>query len=200
MTLLQALPAEAQRVLDFWFGAPGSAQWNTTRKAWFTKSASFDASVRAALLPLWEAVRAGAHDDWALTPLGACARIVVLDQVPRNVFRHDPRSFATDAQALQAARQVVASGADRLLPTPHHRLFCYMPFEHAESRADQAESVRLMRALRDDSEGKVDTVAWALKHQAVIGRFGRFPHRNAVLGRENTPEEAAFLREPGSSF
>ncbi|WP_420992721.1 DUF924 family protein [Cupriavidus sp. 30B13] len=200
MTGPQPLPAEAQRVLDFWFGAPGSAQWNTNRKAWFTRSAEFDATVRAAFLPLWEAMRAGAHEDWAQTAPGACARIVVLDQMPRNMFRHDARSFATDAQALQAARLMVAGGADRALPTPFHRLFCYMPFEHAESLAGQAESVRLMTALRDDSGGEVDTVAWALRHQAVVARFGRFPHRNAVLGRESTPQETAFLREPGSSF
>ncbi|WP_454720598.1 MULTISPECIES: DUF924 family protein [Cupriavidus] len=200
MTTSRPLPAEAQRVLDFWFGAPGSAQWNTTRKAWFAKSDAFDAAVRAAFLPLWEAMRAGAHEDWALTPAGACARIVVLDQMPRNMFRGDARSFATDAWALGAARQLVARGADLLLPTPHHRLFCYMPFEHAESPADQAEAVRLLTALREQSGGAVDSVAWALRHQAVIARFGRFPHRNAVLGREDTPQEAAFLREPGSSF
>ena len=194
------LPADARRVLDFWFGAPGSADWNSSRAQWFTKSQDFDATVRAAFLPLWEATHAGANAGWAQSPEGACARIVLLDQVPRNVFRNDARSFASDAQALAAARQMVESGADRLLPTPFHRMFCYMPFEHAETRADQDVAVRLMTALRDESQGRVDVVEWALKHRAVIERFGRFPHRNAVLGRRDTEEESAFLRGPGSSF
>ncbi len=192
--------ADARRVLDFWFGAPASAGWDTTRAQWFTKSEAFDAGMREAFLPLWQAMHAGAHAGWAQSPLGACARIVVLDQMPRNIFRGDPRSFASDAQALEAARETVASGADRLLPTPFHRMFCYMPFEHSESLADQNEAVRLMTALRDESGGRVDEVDWALKHRAVIARFGRFPHRNALLGRQSTEAETAFLREPGSSF
>lgn len=194
------LPADARRVLDFWFGVPGSPAWNTTRSVWFTKSADFDATVRAAFLPLWEATYAGANAGWAQSPESACARIVLLDQVPRNVFRDDPRSFASDAQALATARQMVASGADRLLPTAWHRMFCYMPFEHSEALADQNTAVQLMTALCDQSQGQVDVVDWALKHRAVIERFGRFPHRNAMLGRRDTAQESAFLREPGSSF
>lgn len=194
------LPAGARRILDFWFGAPASPEWNTTRSVWFTKSDDFDATVRAALLPLWDATHAGANADWAQGPEGACARIVLLDQVPRNVFRNDPRSFASDPQALATARQMVESGADRLLPTAFHRMFCYMPFEHSEALADQNTAVRLMTALRDESEGKVDVVEWAIRHRAVIERFGRFPHRNAVLGRQDTAQERAFLKAPGSSF
>ena len=194
------LPADAGSVLDFWFGAPGSPEWNSSRAQWFTKSDDFDATMRAAFLPLWEATHAGAHAGWVQTPEGACARIVVLDQVPRNVFRRDPRSFASDAQALATARQMVESGADRLLPTPFHRMFCYMPFEHSEALADQDIAVQLMTTLRAESEGRVDVVEWAIRHRAVIERFGRFPHRNAVLGRRDTEEESAFLREPGSSF
>lgn len=194
------LPADARRVLDFWFGVPGSPAWNTSRGQWFSKSDGFDAAVRAAFLPLWEATHAGANADWEQSPEGACARIVLLDQVPRNLFRNDPRSFASDAQALAAARGIVRSGAQRLLPTPYHRMFCYMPLEHSEALADQDEAVRLMTALRDESEGRVDEVEWALRHRAVIERFGRFPHRNAVLGRPDMALESAFLREPGSSF
>lgn len=194
------LPADARRLLDFWFGAPASPAWNSTRAVWFTKSDAFDATVRAAFLPLWEATQAGANACWVQNPEGACARIVLLDQVPRNVFRNAPRSFASDAQALATARQMVASGADHLLPTAFHRMFCYMPFEHSEVLADQNTAVQLMTALRDESQGRVDEVEWALKHRAVIERFGRFPHRNAMLGRRDTAEESAFLREPGSSF
>ncbi|NUT16735.1 MAG: DUF924 domain-containing protein, partial [Cupriavidus sp.] len=109
-------------------------------------------------------------------------------------------SFGTDAQALALARRIVASGLDRALPTDYHRMFCYMPFEHAESLEDQDEAVRLMTQLRDASGGAVDAVEWAEKHRAIIARFGRFPHRNAVLGRPSTAGEQAFLRQPGSSF
>ncbi|QET02338.1 DUF924 domain-containing protein [Cupriavidus pauculus] len=208
------LPADAQRLLDFWFDVPGGPAWNTYRRAWFSKDAAFDAAVCEALMPMWRAAceRVGdrdgapddcapddcAPDDWSDTPEGACARIVLLDQIPRNAFRGDPRAFATDAAALALSRRVIALGWDRLLPTPQHRMFCYMPLQHVEDLDAQHESVRQLTLLRDETG--LDTVYWAEKHRDVIARFGRFPHRNAVLGRANTDEEAAFLQEPGSSF
>lgn len=195
-----SLHPDARRLLDFWFGAAASPEWNTERKAWFVKSAEFDAACRAAFLADWEAAVAGAPDDWSASPEGACARVILLDQFPRNLFRGDPRTFATDAQALALAKRIVATGMDRQMPTPWHRMFCYMPFEHSEALADQLECGRLMRALRDESGGVVDAVEWCDKHRVIIERFGRFPHRNAVLGRESTAEEVAFLKEPGSSF
>jgi len=202
--MTDTLPATARRVLDFWFGTPDSPAWNTSRREWFSKSDAFDRHIRDAFLVDWEAAAGpgGAQQDsaWAGSPEGACARIVLLDQFPRNMFRGEVRSFATDARALALAQQAVASGADLRLPTAWHRMFCYMPFEHAEDRAAQAESARLTRRLRDDSGGVVDTVEWADKHQVIVDRFGRFPHRNAVLGRDSSAEEIAFLREPGSSF
>lgn len=200
MSSANALPDAALAVLDFWFGQPGAPDWNVQRRDWFAKSDAFDARIRERFLATWQAIHDGEADDWSVTPEGACARIVLLDQFPRNMFRGDPRSFATDGQALALARRMLSEGSDRMLPTPWHRVFCYLPFEHAESLADQDISVRKTSALRDDSAGKVDTVEWAIKHRDVIARFGRFPHRNALLGRASTAEELAFLKQPGSRF
>ncbi|MNL36753.1 hypothetical protein D3C87_1588580 [compost metagenome] len=116
------------------------------------------------------------------------------------MFRGDPRTFATDAQAQALARRMLAQGWDRELPTPWHRMFCYLPFEHAESPEAQDIAVREYITLREDTGGEVDSVEWAVKHQEIIARFGRFPHRNAVLGRASTDDELAFLKQPGSSF
>lgn len=136
----------ADDVLAFWFGtAPIAAP----RAAWFDKSDAFDAEVRACFLPLWEALCAGNADTWMDTPLEAIARIVVLDQFPRNMFRGAPRAFASDAAALHTARIVVAAGWDAELPTRFHRMFCYLPFEHSEVLAVQDESIRLFTRLRD---------------------------------------------------
>ncbi|GJG93307.1 DUF924 family protein [Cupriavidus pauculus] len=200
MSSANALPEAARAVLDFWFGQPGSPDWNVQRRDWFAKSDAFDARIRERFLATWQAIHDGEPDDWSVTPEGACARIVLLDQFPRNMFRGDPHSFATDGQALALARRMLSDGSDRMLPTPWHRVFCYLPFEHAESLSDQDISVRETSALRDDSAGKVDTVEWAIKHRDVIARFGRFPHRNAMLGRPSTPDELAFLKQPGSRF
>lgn len=197
------VPEVARELLDFWFGHHGSPVWNTSRPEWFTKSAAFDETIRGTFLLAWEAAHTAdpeEGEDWCATQEGACARVILLDQFPRNLFRNDPRSYATDGLALDLAKRIVAGGWDRELPTPYHRMFCYLPFEHSESLADQDEAVRLMTQLRDETAGKVDVADWAEKHRAVIRRFGRFPHRNAILGRTSTPEEVAFLKEPGSSF
>ena len=196
----KTLPAAARAVLEFWFGVPGAAEWGVSRREWFSKSDDFDAEIRDRFLAAWQAAHDGAEDDWSVTPEGACARVVLLDQFPRNMFRGDPRSFATDGQALALARRMLAAGWDRQLPTAWHRMFCYLPFEHAESPVEQDISVRECVALREDTAGKVDVVEWAVKHQEIIARFGRFPHRNAVVGRESTQEELAFLKQPGSRF
>lgn len=200
MSSADRLPAAARAVLTFWFGLPGSPGWDESRRQWFTKSDDFDARIREQFLSDWQAACDGAEDDWSVTPEGACARIVLLDQFPRNMFRGDPRSFATDGQALALARRMLADGWDRQLPTDWHRTFCYLPFEHAESMADQEISVRETTALRDETAGRVDVVDWAVKHREIIARFGRFPHRNAVLGRESSADELAFLKQPGSRF
>lgn len=194
------IPAAARAVLDFWFGLPGSAEWNVSRREWFAKSEAFDATIRERFLAHWQAACDGADDDWSVTPEGACARIVLLDQFPRNMFRGDPRSFATDGKAQALAHRMLAEGWDCRLPTPRHRMFCYLPFEHAEALEAQDISVRETISLREDTGGEVDEVEWAVKHRDIIVRFGRFPHRNAVLGRESSDAERAFLSEPGSSF
>ena len=186
----------ADDVLAFWFG---TAPLTDARAEWFKKSEAFDAEIRARFLPLWEALATGDADTWMDTPLEAIARIVVLDQFPRNMFRGSPRDFASDAAALHTAQIVVAAGWDTELPTRHHRSFCYLPFEHSESLAAQDESIRLYTRLRD-RDGDADSLLWAEKHREIIARFGRFPHRNAVLGRVSTAEEAVFLTQPGSSF
>ncbi|CAJ0777597.1 hypothetical protein LMG7141_00646 [Ralstonia condita] len=186
----------ADDVLAFWFG---SVPLVDARPEWFTKSDAFDAEIRARFLPLWEALSAGGGDTWMDTPQEAIARIVVLDQFSRNMFRNTARAFASDAAALHTAQIVVAAGWDTQLPTRFHRMFCYLPFEHSEVPAMQDESIRLYTRLRDQ-EGDTDSLVWAEKHRDIVARFGRFPHRNAALGRASTPEEVAFLAQPGSSF
>jgi uncharacterized protein (DUF924 family) len=185
----------AAAVLDFWFGAPPLA----ARAAWFRKDAAFDAAIRARFGGLVEEALAGGLADWGATAPTALARIVVLDQFTRNVLRDTPRAFAGDARALAAAREVVARGMDRSLAAVQ-RWFVYLPFEHAEDRAAQAESMRLFGQLAADDASMADALEWARRHQEVIERFGRFPHRNEVLGRASTPAEIEFLAQPGSRF
>jgi uncharacterized protein (DUF924 family) len=190
--------ASWQEVLEFWFGAPGSPEFGRPRAAWFVKSAEFDALIRDRFLATHEAAAAGALDAWSTGPLGALALAVALDQFPRNMFRGTPRAFAADARALAVARGAVARGFDEVL-LPVQRWFVYLPYEHAEELAAQRESLRLFERLAVDAAG-AGTLTYAMRHYAVIERFGRFPHRNAILGRASTPEELAFLAQPGSSF
>src|SRR5262249_27768599 len=145
-----------------------------------------------------DAAVAGALTEWEGAPRSALALIIVLDQFSRNLHRDTARAFAGDARALALARRVVAAGWDREL-RPIERQFVYLPFQHAEDAAAQAESVRLCRDLTRHPE-TCDALKWAESHARIVERFGRFPHRNAPLGRTSTPEEIAFLREPGSKF
>jgi uncharacterized protein (DUF924 family) len=186
-------------VLAFWFGAPGDAHHNTTRPEWFRKDDAFDAEIRTRFASLIGEALDGRLASWAATAEGAVAQILVLDQFTRNAFRDTPRAFAGDAQALSAARALVAEGRARTLPGVR-RMFVYLPFEHAESLQMQEQSLRLFGQLGRDEPQHADLLNWAERHHAVVARFGRFPHRNAILGRKSTPEEEAFLKEPGSSF
>lgn len=179
----------ANEVLRFWFGQGGER--GKAHKRWFEKNAAFDAEVRERFLPLYEAL--AGNEEWLAVPEECLARIIVLDQFPRNMFRGSARAFATDAQALAAARHAVAHGFDRDL-LPVERQFVYLPFEHSESLADQERACELMRPLGEE------LYDWALRHKQIIERFGRFPHRNAILGRQSTPEEIEFLKQPGSGF
>jgi uncharacterized protein (DUF924 family) len=194
-----SLDPQARAVLDCWFGAPDSPDFGEPRKLWFAADDSFDAMLRERFGTLIDAARESRLDSWAATPLGALALVVVLDQFSRNCHRDTVRAFAADRKALAIAQQMVASGADRLLPGVHHRAFAYLPFEHDESLASQHESRRLFKALAAEPGG-ASYYPFAVRHAKIIERFGRFPHRNAVLGRESTADEIAFLREPGSSF
>ncbi|WP_175916383.1 MULTISPECIES: DUF924 family protein [unclassified Burkholderia] len=194
-----ALDPQAREILDFWFGEPGSVEFGHARKMWFNGGAAFDDVLRTRYGVLLDAACDGAYDRWADTPLGALALIVVLDQFSRNIHRGTPRAFAADPKALALARRVVATGWDAQLPSGHHRAFAYLPFEHDESDESQREAVRLCAGIRGEA-GCESYHDFALRHAAVVERFGRFPHRNAILGRTSTDAETAFLREPGSSF
>lgn len=188
-----------QSILDFWFlpaDAPGHGH---ARAEWFRKDAAFDAQIRARFAPLLEQALAGALTHWDASPAGALARILLLDQFSRNAFRDTPRAFAGDALALAGAQELVAGGADRLL-APLQRGFIYLPFEHAEDLALQECSVALFSQLRQEGGEFALALDYALRHRAVIARFGRFPHRNSILGRSSTAAELEYLRQPGSGF
>jgi uncharacterized protein (DUF924 family) len=183
-----------REVLDFWFGVPpGKA-----RAEWFRKDAAFDAGIRARFGALHARAAGGELEAWRGAADSMLALIVVLDQFSRNMYRDDPRAFAQDAHALACANEALARGDDHGL-LPVQRQFVYMPLEHSESLADQDRCVRLMESLEAFEETR-GLAEWAEKHRAIVRRFGRFPHRNAVLGRATTPEEAEFLKQPGSGF
>lgn len=188
---------EARAVIDFWFGATEAA-----RDEWFRKDAAFDERIRSRFGALVGRALAGGLAGWAAQPRSALARILLLDQFTRNIFRGSARAFSGDTQALAAARALVASGRERML-SGLERWFVYLPFEHAEDAAAQAESLRLFAALAAEhphAPALASALEWADRHAAVIARFGRYPHRNAALGRPSTPEEIEFLAGPGSSF
>jgi uncharacterized protein (DUF924 family) len=184
-------------ILEFWFGAPGSPEHGQSRDLWFKKSDTTDALIRERYGQALESGLRGELDDWASTPRGALALIVVLDQFARNIHRDTPRAFEGDPAALELAAKLVDGGGDREL-VPVERWFAYMPFEHSESLLHQYESVRLFEQLAQ--AGLDSPLAWARQHFDVIRRFGRFPHRNELLGRVSTPEELEFLKLPGSRF
>jgi uncharacterized protein (DUF924 family) len=192
----EAKDPRAAAVLRFWFGEPGA--YGQRQKRWFEKNAAFDAEIRERFLGLYEDAAAGRLAHWRTSAPECLAFIVVLDQFARNLFRNDARAFAADPLALETARDAIARGLDRAL-LPVERQFVYLPFEHSESIEDQRRCCTLMDQLRDFPETQ-DLHEWALKHLTIIERFGRFPHRNAVLARPSTPEELAYLAQPGAGF
>ncbi|MBK7664094.1 MAG: DUF924 domain-containing protein [Sterolibacteriaceae bacterium] len=189
----------AQQVLGFWFGAPDSPEHGRSRDVWFRKDAAFDRQIAGRFGGLIEAALAGDLAHWPRDASSALAQIVVLDQFTRNVFRDQPRAFVGDARALAAARAMLAAGQHAAL-SPVERAFVYLPFEHAEDFAAQDESVRLFAELASAAPELESMLDYARRHHAVIARFGRFPHRNALLGRASSAAELAFLQEPGSRF
>jgi uncharacterized protein (DUF924 family) len=188
-------PTAADALL-FWFGPP--AERGKRHKRWFVKSDAFDREIRERFLPLYEQAAAGKLAHLKENAADCLSLIVLLDQFPRNMFRGTPRVFATDPLALETARHAVARGFDRTM-LPVERMFVYLPFEHSEALADQMKSCELAKPLDAFSETN-DVYRYAVLHHDIIERFGRFPHRNAILGRTSTPEELEFLKGPGSSF
>ncbi|MDK9724118.1 MAG: DUF924 domain-containing protein [Sterolibacteriaceae bacterium MAG5] len=196
-----ALSPAAAAVLDFWFLPAGHAGHDVFRPEWFRKDPAFDAAIRERFGPLVDEALAGGLGDWDATADGALARILLLDQFTRNLFRGDALAFAGDAAALALAESLVASGRDKNLP-PIRRWFVFLPFEHSESLLNQERAVALFAGLRREAQHPAFESAYdyAVRHRDVIERFGRFPHRNAVLGRPSTHEEEAYLKLPGSGF
>ena len=183
-----------RRVLTFWFGAPDADGAFPFRKIWFEKSDAFDARIVDRFKADYEAAASDDLDALMASPEGCLALVILLDQFPRNMFRGDARSYATDSQARKVSRHALARGFDGSLRA-HQRLFLYLPYEHSEDIADQVRYTALALSLGDP-----DRMKYAHRHREIIERFGRFPHRNAVLGRHGTPQELAFLKEPDSSF
>lgn len=169
-----------ETVLDFWFGA-------AMEKRWFNATLALDAQIRERFEPMWLQAAGGALDGWRDEPDGALALAIVLDQFPLNMYRGQARSFATLAPAIEVARHAVAQGLDRRLEASRVA-FLYMPLMHSEDLGDQDESVRLFEAA-----GLQSNARFARHHRALIQRFGRFPHRNAILGRHSRDEEMRYL-------
>jgi uncharacterized protein (DUF924 family) len=195
-----------ESVLAFWFGAPGSAAEIAGRqsKLWFGKSPANDQAVIERFAATLTAATAGRLDHWVNTPRGRLALVIVLDQFPHHIHRDQPQAFATDPQALTHSLAALDAGEDRRL-APIERVFLYLPLEHAESLAMQEQSVSLYEQLAHEAAADERAVFdgfldYARKHRDVVARFGRFPHRNAILGRPSTPDELEFLKQPGSRF
>ena len=200
------IAADAAHVLRFWLGAYplDEAAMPAMQSGWFRKSDAFDAQIARQFGPVIHAALAGQLDGWAARPDGRLALLIVLDQFTRNTFRGQPRSFAGDARALALALQGLQQGHDQAVP-PMARIFCYLPLEHAEDPALQAQSVALFERLWQQATPAqqpffAGTLDFARKHQSVVARFGRFPHRNAILGRASTVAEQAYLAQPGAGF
>ena len=193
-------------VLEFWFGELRDDEPVASEKTalWWKKQASTDALIKLHFEQSVRSAAAGELDQWRDSALGRLALIILLDQFPRNIYRDTPAAFAYDSIARDTCLQGLGSGDDQRLK-PIQRVFFYLPLEHAEDSALQARSVALFRKLvtdvgADKAKGFKGYLDFAIKHQVIIDRFGRFPHRNAILQRDSTADELEFLKQPGSSF
>lgn len=189
---------QIDEILNFWFGKPEEEGYGKSKKYWFIKDESFDQAVRSQFLTLYEQAACGNLNHWQESPLGCLALILLLDQFPRNMFRHSPQAYLTDNQALNLAQYAIDQQFDRQL-LPVQRWFIYLPFEHSENLIHQQQAVALFSTLDHDPESQ-SAIDYAHKHLEVIERFGRFPHRNKILNRISTAEEIEFLEQPGHSF
>lgn len=181
------MPLAASDILRFWFEECTPAQW-------WKVDAAFDAQLRARFLPVLQAAAQAELHGWRSTPEGRLAEVIVLDQFSRNIFRGTPQAFAQDAMALALAQEAVQREAHLALK-PDARAFLLMPFMHSESRAIHVLAEELFRDFAPAGNHEFE-----LKHKLIVDRFGRYPHRNAILGRASTDEEIEFLKQPGSSF
>ena len=181
---------DASEILKFWFGRD--------RKLWFEKNPAFDEEIRSRFLAWYQAATEGKLAAWKKDPRSCLALVILFDQFPRNMFRGSARAFAADPLAREAANVIRENGWDEAM-TADERMFAYLPLEHSESLSDQELCLALMKEIAVHPE-TADLPKWAEAHLAIIRRFGRFPHRNAALGRASTPEEIEFLESPGSSF
>lgn len=177
--------ARALEVLGFWFDEHATD--------WFAKRPDLDAEIRRRFHALYLEAVSGALDGWLREPHACLARVILLDQFPRNMFRGEARAFVSDALARAAARVILERGWDQAMAQAE-QLFAYLPFEHSESLEDQDLSCELMKGF------SLEQRQYAERHRDIIRRFGRFPHRNSSLGRQNTPAEIEFLKQPGSGF
>ncbi len=178
-----------KNVLDFWFV-------ETQPQQWFQTNEMFDQEIVVCFKGAYEMASRGEFDEWQESADGVLALCILLDQMPRNMFRGTPKAFATDEQALNIAKKAVSKGLDQDLSVQKRR-FIYLPFEHSESLDDQHRSLELFETIKDEDEMGYD---YAVKHFEVIKKYGRFPHRNEILGRENTLEEKEYLSQPGAGF
>ena len=184
-------------ILDFWFDRAAGRGLHP-RKAWWEKNPTFDEEIRQRFGAAVEEALAGGFEDWTGDAEGTLALVILLDQFPRNLFRGQPRAFAGDARARTIVHAAIGRGFDIAVP-PVMRQFFYMPLQHSEAIEEQDLSVLLFTALEKELPGN-DLLDYAERHRAIITRFDRFPHRNAALGRDSTPAEIEFLKQPGSSF
>ncbi|MEZ5831227.1 MAG: DUF924 family protein [Dongiaceae bacterium] len=185
--------ATPRDILQFWFS-------DRARAVWFEKDSAFDADIRTRFGPMVHEAQMGAFEDWRASPDGALALLLLIDQFARNLYRGLAKAYLGDAHAREIASEAIARGFDRRYPFPD-RVFFYLPFEHCETLANQDRYIALLQGcVREFGDVAAEYLDYGHRHRNIITRFGRFPHRNAALGRETTEEEAEFLKGPNSSF
>jgi len=194
------MPISHQNILDFWFPPDQAPAFKLAKQSWFSKDDAFDKEITRRFVKIHQTAAVGELDHWMETAEGSLALILLLDQFPRNMFRDSAKAFATDPQAREIARNAIKEGFDKNPAwSSNHRIFFYLPFEHSEDLADQKLCLELIK----DVPGAMEEQGfhyWAEAHYRIIERFGRFPHRNQALGRDNTVEETAFLLQSNSGF
>jgi uncharacterized protein (DUF924 family) len=186
--------AIVDNILAFWFGEPNSPDYGEPKSFWWKSTPEIDRDIKDTYEGIYNKALAGELAGLMETPKGCLTLVLIFDQFPRNMFRGTKAVYETDEKALEISKAAIAKGFDMVLPIIECK-FLYMPFMHSEKLEDQEEAVKLFDALGEES-----SIEYANDHRDIVARFGRFPHRNIILGRTSTPEEIDFLKEPGSSF